>query len=477
MHPSHIPSLDKLLGQAPAGFLIERLGRDFSVTLYRDAISACRADMLSESCDSKQVVAPQEFESADDAATHVAAIIHKHATQACDSMLASSLKPVFNLTGTVLHTNLGRAPLPQACIDSMVKVSRGASTLEFDIEAGRRGDRDSHVEEWLCRLTGAEAATVVNNNAAAVLLTLNTVASQKSVAVSRGELVEIGGSFRVPAIMKKAGCHLAEVGTTNRTHEHDYLSAIEEGAIAVMKVHTSNYRIEGFTKSVSDAELASLAHERDCVFINDLGSGALVDLSRFGLPAEPTVRDAIQEGADIVTFSGDKLLGGPQCGLIVGKAEQIAAIRANPMKRALRCDKMTLAALETLLKLYANPEQLAQQIPSLRLLSRKPQHMQETADSLHQHLIKFFNSNITVATTDCQSQVGSGALPVESLPSLCLVLSPAGSLSVSNMAARLRELSVPVIGRINKNSLILDLRCLEHDDTAAFIANLESGGS
>lgn len=448
------------------------MGRDFTVSLYREAIAECRAQLLAQTETFKQ-----EFEHSEAATIHIANLVHDRATAGCDAMLGSSLKPVFNLTGTVLHTNLGRAPLPQACIDSMVQVSSGASSLEFDIDAGRRGERDSHVEDWLCRLTGAEAATVVNNNAAAVLLVLNTVALQQSVAVSRGELVEIGGSFRVPAIMKKAGCHLAEVGTTNRTHLHDYASALEEGACAVMKVHTSNYRIEGFTKSVSNRELAELSRQQGSVFINDLGSGALVDLSRFGLPSEPTVRDAIEEGADIVTFSGDKLLGGPQCGLIVGKAEQIAAIRSNPMKRALRCDKMTLAALEMLLKLYANPQALTKQIPSLRLLSREAKDIQITAEALRQPLQGFFGDQIKVETAACQSQVGSGALPVESLPSYSLVLSPQdadSSLSVSRMAARLRKLVVPVIGRVSQNTLILDLRCLETKDTQAFIDNLQT---
>lgn len=485
LHPRHIPSLDKLLGDATAAAVVNQLGHDFSVSLYRDAIADCRARILDGrlvpgSEDGSETETVEDFASEEAAAAHIGATVHQQVTTLRDRMLGHSLKPVYNLTGTVLHTNLGRSPLPQACIDSIVSVSTGASTLEFDIEAGKRGDRDTHVEEWLCRLTGAEAATVVNNNAAAVLLTLNTIALQQSVAVSRGELVEIGGSFRVPAIMKKAGCELFEVGTTNRTHLHDYASAIDEGATAVMKVHTSNYRIEGFTKSVSNSELAELAHQHGRIFINDLGSGALVDLSRFGLPAEPTVRDAIDEGADVVTFSGDKLLGGPQCGLIVGKAEVIAAIRANPMKRALRCDKMTLAALETLLKLYANPDRLASNIPSLRLLSREQDDIKATAESLCQPLAECFGDTIIVETRACQSQVGSGAMPVESLPSYSVVLGPAeasvdASPSVSRLASQLRQLHIPVIGRISKNQLILDVRCLEEKDTAEFVANLQTG--
>lgn len=502
LHPRHIPSLDKLLGDEQALALVEQLGHEFCVSLYRDAIADCRADLLNGRASTgdklksskrgkpgkpstpaeytsdkpAQSGTPEEdFSSEEAAVAHIGAAVHRQVSVLRDKLLGDSLKPVYNLTGTVLHTNLGRAPLPQACIDSMVRVSSGASTLEFDIKAGKRGDRDSHVEDWLCRLTGAEAATVVNNNAAAVLLTLNTVAIKKSVAVSRGELVEIGGSFRVPAIMKKAGCELFEVGTTNRTHLHDYASAIDEGATAVMKVHTSNYRIEGFTKSVSNTELAELAHQHKRVFINDLGSGALVDLSRFGLPAEPTVRDAIDEGADVVTFSGDKLLGGPQCGLIVGRADVIAAIRANPMKRALRCDKMTLASLETLLKLYANPDRLAENIPSLRLLSRTQDEIRVTAESLCQPLREFFGGDTRVETKACQSQVGSGALPVESLPSYCVVIDSDATSSVSRMATQLRQLNIPVIGRISKDQLILDMRCVEQKDTAGFIANLQAG--
>lgn len=479
LSPRHIPGLDKLLLETAATSLVSRLGRELVTSCYRDEIASIRRE-LANGKESPAGSWP-EFEGDMQAKEFISLQVHEQAKRRAEQQLDSSLRPVFNLTGTVIHTNLGRSQLPESCIEAMVRVAREPSTLEFDVQEGRRGDRDAHVEDWLCRLTGAEAATVVNNNAAAVLLVLNTVAKDQPVAVARGELVEIGGSFRVPAIMQKADCQLHEVGTTNRTHPSDYQEAIEQGAVALMKVHTSNYRIEGFTASVSNRQLAELASESGCTFINDLGSGALVDLARFGLPGEPTVGSAVDEGADVITFSGDKLLGGPQCGLIVGRKDVIAAIRSNPMKRAMRCDKLTLAALEALLKLYANPDQLAVEVPALRLLTREEADIRDTANQLVEPLQNFFGSAVSVTTGPCESQIGSGALPVETLPSYAVMLSRADdaeadlAVSVSAMARQLRMLDVPVITRTNNDTVILDIRCLE--SSVAFINNLAASGA
>jgi L-seryl-tRNA(Ser) seleniumtransferase len=376
-----------------------------------------------------------------------------------------TLRPVFNLTGTVLHTNLGRALLPEEAIDAIAEVARAPSTLEFDLGDGRRGERDDHVERLICSLTGAEAATVVNNNAAALLLVLNTLAQKKEVPTSRGELIEIGGSFRLPEIIARAGCRLLEVGTTNRTHLADFAAAIGPKTGAVLKAHTSNYAIAGFTAAVPEAELAALCRERGVPLVVDLGSGALVDLARFGLPHEPTPAEMLGRGADVVTFSGDKLLGGPQAGIIAGRAELIARMRKNPLKRALRVDKLTLAALAALLRLYGDPERVAARIPTLRLLARPVADIRVQAARLQPLVQKPLKESVTL--TDCESQVGSGAAPAQLIPSAGLAIRPGGA----RLAARLRRLPIPVIGRIQEGALILDMRCLE--DEAAFIAQLE----
>ncbi|MFT4824033.1 MAG: L-seryl-tRNA(Ser) seleniumtransferase [Halioglobus sp.] len=376
----------------------------------------------------------------------------------------STFRQLINLSGTVIHTNLGRAVLPQRAIDAVVSVAQAPSNLEFDLATGNRGERDTHVESLICELTGAEAATVVNNNAAAVLLVLSTLASKGEVPVSRGELVEIGGAFRIPEVMERSGCKLIEIGATNRTHLSDYEGAINDRTSLIMKVHTSNFKVEGFTKSVGEVELAELAHERQLPFVIDLGSGNLVDFAALGLPDEPTVAQSIDNGADVVTFSGDKLLGGPQCGIIAGRKDLISQIRKNPLKRALRLDKMTLAALAEVLKLYRSPERLREELPTLRFLTREVSQIKSQASRVQTVLKNILPDHYRVEAIACQSQIGSGALPVESIESFGLAIRANTDAQLRQLVSTMRNLPRPVIGRLNDGVLTLDLRCLDCEE-------------
>ncbi len=449
-----IPSVDDLLRLAGVVEAIERFGRLTVVEVLRRVLDRIR-DAVREGGD----VPPLDA-------------IVAAAVAALEADNRSTLRPLFNLTGTVLHTNLGRALLAEAAIDAATAAMREAVALEFDLKSGKRGERDDHLRALVCELTGAEDATVVNNNAAAVLLVLNSLAAGREAIVSRGELIEIGGAFRMPDIMLRSGVGLVEVGTTNRTHARDYRDAIGPDTGLILKVHTSNYRIEGFTKEVGARELAAIAHERGLPLVNDLGSGTLTDLESFGLSHEPTVSEAIAAGADIVTFSGDKLLGGPQAGFVIGRSAFIERINRNPMKRALRVDKIRLAALEATLRLYRDPDRLSERLPTMRLLARPQADIRQQAARLAPLVEQAVKGTVHVSVIDCASQIGSGALPLATVPSAGLALAPPSGSGrmLAELAAAMRHLPMPVIGRIERGALILDLRCLE--DEVGFVANL-----
>ncbi|MTD37401.1 L-seryl-tRNA(Sec) selenium transferase [Erwinia sp. CPCC 100877] len=376
----------------------------------------------------------------------------------------SALRPVFNLTGTVLHTNLGRAIQAEAAVEAVSRAMRSPVTLEYDLDDAGRGHRDRALAALLCELTGAEDACIVNNNAAAVLLMLAACAQGGEVVVSRGELVEIGGAFRIPDVMRQAGCQLREVGTTNRTHLKDYRQAIGPETALLMKVHTSNYQISGFTQSVSEEELVPLGAESDIPVVVDLGSGSLVDLTQYGLPAEPMPQRLIAAGVSLVSFSGDKLLGGPQAGIIVGSKALIARLQSHPLKRALRADKMTLAALEATLRLYRHPEKLVERLPTLRLLTREPAAIQAQGERLLAKLAPHY-PDFELRVEPCLSQIGSGSLPVDRLPGAALTFTPRSGRGseLACLAERWRAKARPIIGRINDGRMWLDLRCLEDE--------------
>lgn len=378
-------------------------------------------------------------------------------------MIQPNFRTLINASGVVIHTNMGRSLLPDSAMQGILQVGRCYSNLEFDLKTGKRGSRYSLVEEILCELTGAEAALVVNNNAAAVLLVLGTLAEGREVIVSRGQLVEIGGSFRIPEVMKKSGARLVEVGATNRTHLRDYEGAISADTALLLKVHTSNYRMIGFTSEVPLVEMVALGAKHGIPVMEDLGSGSLVDLTRCGLTKEPTVREVVASGADVVTFSGDKLLGGPQAGLIIGRKAIIDRIKKNPLNRALRIDKFTLAGLEGVLRLYGDERQAMRSIPTLAMLSATRQEIGKRAARLRRLVQKPLAGQCLVELCDTESRVGGGALPEQGLPSRALALRPL-AISVNALEEGLRRLSLPIIGRIENEAMLLDLRTVSDQE-------------
>ena len=462
-NPQDLPAVDRLLRQPAVAALVQQHGHSLVAGQARALLDGLRQQALAGTLAADAV---QPGALADDVAQAVAA------------RLAPRLQRVLNLTGTVIHTNLGRAVLADQALAHLLALMAGPNNLEYDLATGGRGDRDSVVEDLLCTLTGAEAATVVNNNAAAVLLTIAAMASAhpggREVIVSRGELVEIGGAFRMPDVMASAGATLVEVGTTNRTHPQDYARAIGPRTALLMKVHTSNYAVQGFTAAVDEADLAPIAHAQGLPLATDLGAGSLVDLARWGLPREPLPQDKLAAGCDIVTFSGDKLLGGPQAGLIVGSRAAVQRIRQFPMKRALRISKLPLAALEATLMLYLRPERLAQDLPTLRLLTRPQAAIHALALQLQPAVQAAVAPRHAVQVVSLLGQIGSGSLPVDRLPSAGLAIAPlqkkGAGRALDALATALRGLPLPVIGRVADDRLLLDLRCLE--DPAPFTAQL-----
>ncbi|MBI2962970.1 MAG: L-seryl-tRNA(Sec) selenium transferase [Deltaproteobacteria bacterium] len=437
---AEIPSIDRLLGTSWARALLARYAREFVTGALRRACEELRRDVRAGAFGGD--VEPE---------------IERRAGAAIARAERAAPAEVVNATGVVLHTNLGRALLPDEAVAAVARAAGRPVALELDLASGRRGDRDSIVEEDLVALTGAEAATVVNNNAAAVLLALNTLAEGREVVVSRGELVEIGGSFRIPEVMAKSGARLREVGTTNRTHAGDYAAAIGPETGALLKVHTSNYRVVGFTAEVPLAELVAIGRERGLPVIEDLGSGALVDLAAFGLPREPVVAERVAQGADVVTFSGDKLLGGPQAGILVGRRPAIARIKENPLRRALRPDKLTLAALAAVLSLYRRAPDLRQALPTLRWLTRPLAEMEAVGREAIERLASALGEAFRFELADSTAEIGSGALPTAALPSKVIAVGHR-SLGADAVAARFRAARPPIIGRIHEGRFLLDLR-------------------
>lgn len=453
----NLPAVDELLHRAPIQSLLKLHSRPLVVNSIRKVLEEKRRTIL---------------QGGEREATAAGSLTPDQWTDAVEEAMATtlqpSLRPVINATGVVLHTNLGRAPLSAEALRNLVEIAGGYSNLEFNLETGERGSRYEHVEELLCRISGAESALVVNNNAGAVLLALNSLAEGKEVIVSRGQLVEIGGSFRIPDVMRKSGARLVEVGTTNRTHPGDYERAITAETALLLKVHASNFRILGFTAEVPLKDLVALAAARGLPVMEDLGSGCFVDLSAYGIEHEPTVQEAIQAGADVVTFSGDKLLGGPQAGIILGKKKFIDPIKKNPLNRALRIDKLTLAGLEATLKVYLDPSQVMKTLPALGMMTWPAEEVKKRAGRFRRKVGRELPPGYQVTLREDSSQVGGGALPLQALPTWVVAIRPL-LLSAASLEERLRRSNPPVIARVKEEEVLLDLRTVAGEEEAALL--------
>ena len=456
-----IPSVDEILSNPQIGDLLRTYPRTVVVDAVRNGLKRLRQQLL----DKKELTdLEEEFFSFE----HLYSLFRKE----IDLQVQPRLRHLINATGVVIHTNLGRSPLHPSALKHMIDIAKNYSNLEYDLDRGERGNRYTHVEGILCRLSGAESALVVNNNAGAVLLVLNTIAEGREVIVSRGELVEIGGAFRIPDVMRRSGASLREVGTTNRTYLSDYQKAIGSQTALLLKVHTSNFRVMGFTSDVSLQELVQLGRQHDLPVMNDLGSGCFVDLSQYGLEKEPTVQEAIKTGGDVVTFSGDKLLGGPQAGIILGKKSLLDLIKINPLTRALRIDKLTLAALESTLLLYLDEKRAMEEIPTLRMLSLDTGNLKRRGRHLLRRLSGMVDKGTQLTLREDVSQVGGGALPLQELPTMVLAVKPL-DLSVNELEENLRKGEPPIISRISKDELILDMRTVSDEEIPILTAGLE----
>lgn len=444
-----IPKVDLLIEEEEIKELINDSDRDLVVDIIREKTEELRSFILtSDSSISEDEIS----EKIDNLIDNISIKVRK--------ITQLNMRKVINATGTILHTNLGRAVISEKIADRLKEIVTGYSNLEYDIEAGERGERYSHFEDIVCRITGAEAAMAVNNNAAAVMLILSTMAKDKEVIVSRGELVEIGGSFRVPDVMSQSGSKLVEIGTTNKTHLRDYENAINEETKAILKVHTSNYKIVGFTEDVSIKDLSELSKNRNIPLIEDIGSGVLIDLSKYGLSYEPTVQESIKNGADVVCFSGDKLLGGPQAGIIVGKKEYIDKMKKNPLTRAMRIDKFTATVLEAVFHEYINEENAIKNIPVLKMITEDIGELDAHAEYLY-YKIKDIHELAEINIEDCFSQIGGGSLPLERIKSRCVSIKP-NSITTALFEKRLRNFDVVI--RISDDKAILDMRTVKKSE-------------
>lgn len=452
-----IPPVNELLDNPTVGELTAKYGRARVVENINKLLDEYRTSINPQKPVSRQ---------------QIAEYITNRLVDGLQEKQTKGLRRVINATGIVLHTNLGRAPLPEEALAQMKEVARGYSNLEFDLETGTRGSRHSHIGELISEITGAESAMIVNNNAAAVFLCLNTLAMGREVIISRGQQVEIGGSFRIPDIIARSGAKMVEVGTTNKTRLTDYENAITSDTEVLLKVHTSNYKVTGFTAEVEMAELASLGKQKGITVMEDLGSGSLLDLTALGLPYEPTVQDSIRNGAALVTFSGDKLLGGPQAGIIAGKKELIDRIKKNPLTRMVRCDKSTIAATAAILSLYLNPERVVERIPVLRMMAMGEEELMASARELHSMIKEALGDRYPTEIVDEPDEVGGGSLPGVTLPGKAVALLVRAG-EANEMQAKLRKARIPVISRINRDRILFSVRTIERNDYPAVVRALK----